>query len=79
MEIKTPEQSVLPKQPIKVEDKVKEVLTEIVPLKSVVYRKAQGRYQSDFPAFFESLKVMQLVYMTQSESDGNVTTTIIYR
>lgn len=79
METQMPQVSTTSKPPTKVEDKVKEVLTEIVPMKSAVFRKAQSRYQSDFSAFFESLKIMQLIAMTQSESDGNVTTTIIYR
>lgn len=52
---------------------------EQTPMKAVVYRKGQSRYQLDFADFFSNLNVKELISITQSESDGNVTTTIIYR
>lgn len=48
-------------------------------MKAVVFRKAQSRYQLDFSEWFEQLKIQELISLTQSESDGNVTTTVIYR
>jgi hypothetical protein len=51
----------------------------ISPMKAVVYRKAQSKYQMDFTEFFVNLNVQELISITQSESDGNVTATIIYR
>jgi hypothetical protein len=52
---------------------------DAMPMKAVVYRKAQSKFQLDFGAWFADLKVQELISITQSESDGNVTATIIYR
>ncbi len=50
-----------------------------LPVKAIVYRKAQSKFQMDFADWFAGLNVKQLISFTQSESDGNVTATIIYR
>lgn len=49
------------------------------PMKAKVYRRAQSKYELDFSTFFAGLEVQELISITQSESDGNVTATIIYR
>lgn len=48
-------------------------------IKAEVYRKAQSRYMTDFGPWLTTLKVKEIVSVTQSESDGNVTITLFYR
>lgn len=50
-----------------------------VPMKAKVYRQAQSKFTLDFAEWFAKLNVQELISFQQSESDGNVTATVIYR
>lgn len=59
-----------------------EVNTEvavIAPMKAKVYRNSQTKYQMSFSEWFAELNPKEIISLTQSESDGNVSITIIYR
>lgn len=49
------------------------------PIKAVIYRKAQARYLNDFGSWLLAQEVKEIVSVTQSESDGNITITLFYR
>lgn len=62
-------------------ERANEAGQEPVPaeIKFATFRRGAGTFFREFPMFRESLRIRQLVGMTQSESDGNLTLTIAYR
>lgn len=48
-------------------------------IQAAIYRKAQARFNQDFPGWLKDLNVQEIVSVTQSESDGNITITLFYR
>lgn len=50
-----------------------------LPLKVKIYRAAQAKFMMNFETWFATQNVKELVAYQQSESDGNITGTIIYR
>jgi hypothetical protein len=49
------------------------------PIKCLVYREPQGKFQREFAKYLENIILNEVVYACQSESDGNVTFTLFYR
>lgn len=50
-----------------------------IPLKVLTFRRGSGTFFSEFQRFMETLQVKEVIQMSQSESDGNITLTMVYR
>ena len=49
------------------------------PLKVLTFRRGSGTFFSEFQRFMEQLQVKEVLHLAQSESDGNVCVTMVYR
>lgn len=48
-------------------------------IRIATFRRGAGIFFRDFQQFMATLKIHEVCYMCQSESDGNITLTIAYR
>ena len=49
------------------------------PLKVLTFRRGAGSFFSEFERFMKELKVNEVLHMAQSESEGLICLTMVYR
>lgn len=53
--------------------------SDLSNVKAAVCRMSQTKFMNEFKGWVDSKLINEIVYVTQSESDGNVTLTLFYR
>lgn len=49
------------------------------PLKILTFRRGGGTFFNEFQRFMDQLQVKEVIQMVQSESEGMITLTMVYR
>ncbi len=49
------------------------------PLKILTFRRGAGTFFNEFQRFMEMMQVKEVLHMTQSESDGNITLCMVFK